>query len=626
MAAAAPARLLPLRRGFARFRQSEEQSTLANVVVVGAQWGDEGKGKIVDWLSVGADVVVRFQGGHNAGHTLVIDGKIYKLALLPSGIVRPGKLSIIGNGVVLDPYHLVEEIEMLRGQGVEVTPANLKIAENVPLILSLHRELDAHRESGSVAGTKIGTTKRGIGPAYEDKVARRAIRLMDLADPDALDDKIARLLSHHIPLCRGLGLPPPSAAAVREEVLTVAPKVLPFMAPTFEILDAERRAGKRILFEGAQGAMLDVDHATYPFVTSSNTVAANAATGSGLGPKAIGYVLGIAKAYTTRVGGGPFPAELHDAIGERMGDRGREFGTNTGRRRRCGWFDAVLVRQAVKTSGIDGIALTKLDVLDGFEEIKVCVGYRLDGQRIGRLPASQAAQARVAPIYETIEGWKDTTAGARSWAALPAQAIKYVRRIEELIEAPVTLLSTSPERADTILVPIHSAIDCAFAIGFLCAIDGQSSAAGLTEGRSNALNTTWLTITRCLPRPSRACRIRQPKHATPFTSGRARRFSANCAISIRRCRRRRSSAKRKPWKWRLPGLKRKLHCGQVPEAARPWPNRISRALGQRGGVRPVHPRRMSQAQRHFLNPIRRTQIRSAPRHPRRFLFQPRNRR
>src|ERR1700733_7275548 len=305
-------------------------SAMANVVVVGAQWGDEGKGKIVDWLSVSADVIVRFQGGHNAGHTLVIDGKVFKLALLPSGIVRPGKLSVIGNGVVLDPYHLVEEIEKLRGQGVEVTPANLKIAENVPLILSLHRELDAHRESGNVRGTKIGTTKRGIGPAYEDKVARRAIRLMDLADPDALDDKIARLLSHHVPLCRGLGLPPPTAAAVREEVLTVAPKVLPFMAPTFEILDAERRAGKRILFEGAQGAMLDVDHGTYPYVTSSNTVAANAATGSGLGPRAIGYVLGIAKAYTTRVGGGPFPTELDDEVGRLIGERGREFGTNTG--------------------------------------------------------------------------------------------------------------------------------------------------------------------------------------------------------------------------------------------------------------------------------------------------------
>jgi adenylosuccinate synthase len=443
---------LPPRRGFARFNPPKEQSTLANVVVVGAQWGDEGKGKIVDWLSVGADVVVRFQGGHNAGHTLVIDGKTYKLALLPSGIVRPGKLSIIGNGVVLDPYHLMEEIEKLRAEGVEVTPANLKIAENVPLILSLHRELDAHRESASVAGTKIGTTKRGIGPAYEDKVARRAIRLMDLADPETLDGQIVRLLAHHDPLCRGLGLPPPNAAAIRDELLAVAPKVLPFMAPTFEILDSERRAGRRILFEGAQGAMLDVDHGTYPYVTSSNTIAANAATGSGLGPRAIGYVLGIAKAYTTRVGGGPFPTELDNEVGRLIGERGREFGTNTGRPRRCGWFDAVLARQAVRTCGIDGLALTKLDILDGFETIKVATRYRLNGKEIDYLPASQSAQARVEPIYETIEGWNGATSKARSWADLPAQAIKYVRRIEELVGAPVALLSTSPERDDTILV------------------------------------------------------------------------------------------------------------------------------------------------------------------------------
>jgi adenylosuccinate synthase len=425
---------------------------MANVVVVGAQWGDEGKGKIVDWLSLGADIVVRFQGGHNAGHTLVIDGKVFKLALLPSGIVRPGKLAVIGNGVVLDPYHLIEEIEKIRAQGVEVTPANLKIAENVPLILSLHRELDAHRESGSDRGTKIGTTKRGIGPAYEDKVARRAIRLMDLAESDALDDKIERLLAHHDPLCRGMGLPAPSSSALREELLAVAPKVLPFMAPTFELLDRERRAGKRILFEGAQGAMLDIDHGTYPFVTSSNTVAANAATGSGLGPKAIGYVLGIAKAYATRVGAGPFPTELDNDIGRRIGQRGAEFGTNTGRPRRCGWFDAVLARQAVRTCGIDGLALTKLDILDGFEEIKVATGYRLDGREIDYLPAGQYAQARIEPIYETVEGWSGATSKARSWAELPAQAIKYVRRIEELVGAPVALLSTSPERDDTILV------------------------------------------------------------------------------------------------------------------------------------------------------------------------------
>ena len=425
---------------------------MANVAVVGAQWGDEGKGKIVDWLSNEADVVVRFQGGHNAGHTLVIDGKVFKLALLPSGIVRSGKLSVIGNGVVVDPCHLLREIKAIRAQGVEVTSDNLAIAENVTLILSLHRELDAHRESAMEAGTQIGTTKRGIGPAYEDKVGRRAIRLSDLAEPGTLDEKIARLLAHHEPLRRGLGLEPVSAASIRDELLTVAPEVLPYMSPTWDRLETLRRAGKRILFEGAQGALLDIDHGTYPFVTSSNTVASNAATGSGLGPKAVGYVLGIAKAYTTRVGGGPFPTELHDEIGQRIGDRGHEYGVNTGRRRRCGWFDAVLVRQTVKTSGIDGIALTKLDILDGFDTIKVCTHYELDGQAIDRLPASQAAQARVRPMYETIEGWHDTTAGARSWANLPAQAIKYVRRIEELIGAPVALLSTSPEREDTILV------------------------------------------------------------------------------------------------------------------------------------------------------------------------------
>ena len=425
---------------------------MANVVVVGAQWGDEGKGKIVDWLSIEADIVVRFQGGHNAGHTLVIGNQVFKLALLPSGIVRPGKLSVIGNGVVLDPHHLVEEIAKLEAQGVSITTDNLKIADNVTLILSLHRELDAHREFAAAGGLKIGTTKRGIGPAYEDKVGRRAIRLMDLAEPQSLDEKIERLLAHHDPLRRGLGLQPVSVAAIRDELACVAPKVLPYMDATWDLLERARRDGKRILFEGAQGALLDVDHGTYPFVTSSNTVAANAATGSGLGPKAIGYVLGIAKAYTTRVGGGPFPTELKDEIGERIGDLGHEFGTNTGRRRRCGWFDAALVRQTVKTSGIDGIALTKLDILDGFSQINVGVGYRLDGERVNRFPASQAAQARVEPVYETMEGWTGTTAGARSWAELPAQAIKYVRRIEELIEAPVALLSTSPERADTILV------------------------------------------------------------------------------------------------------------------------------------------------------------------------------
>ncbi len=425
---------------------------MANVAVVGAQWGDEGKGKIVDWLSLEADVVVRFQGGHNAGHTLVIDGTTYKLALLPSGIVRPGKLSVIGNGVVVDPHFLVGEIDRLRAQGVEITPQNFKVAENAPLILSLHRELDAHREDAAGGGAKIGTTKRGIGPAYEDKVGRRSIRLMDLAELDTLDDKIARTLAHHDPLRRGLGLPPVDPKALREELLSIAPKILPFMDAVWDLLDEQRRAGKRILFEGAQGVLLDVDHGTYPYVTSSNTVAASAASGSGLGPGAIGYVLGIAKAYTTRVGGGPFPTELHDAIGELIGDRGHEFGTNTGRRRRCGWFDAVLTRQAVKTSGINGIALTKLDILDGFDEIKICTHYMLDGKQIDRLPASQSAQARVTPVYESFPGWQETTSGARSWAELPAQAIKYVRRIEELIGAPVALLSTSPERDDTILV------------------------------------------------------------------------------------------------------------------------------------------------------------------------------
>ncbi len=425
---------------------------MANVAVVGAQWGDEGKGKIVDWLSLEADVVVRFQGGHNAGHTLVIDSTTYKLALLPSGIVRPGKLSVIGNGVVVDPHFLVGEIDRLRAQGVEITPENFKVAENAPLILSLHRELDAHREEAAGGGAKIGTTKRGIGPAYEDKVGRRSIRLMDLAEPDTLDDKIARVLAHHDPLRRGLGLAPVDPKALREELLSIAPKILPFMDAVWDLLDEQRRAGKRILFEGAQGVLLDVDHGTYPYVTSSNTVAASAASGSGLGPGAIGYVLGIAKAYTTRVGGGPFPTELNDAIGELIGDRGHEFGTNTGRRRRCGWFDAVLTRQAVKTSGINGIALTKLDILDGFDEIKICTHYMLDGKQIDRLPASQSAQARVTPVYESFPGWQETTSGARSWAELPAQAIKYVRRIEELIGAPVALLSTSPERDDTILV------------------------------------------------------------------------------------------------------------------------------------------------------------------------------
>ncbi|MCA3563605.1 MAG: adenylosuccinate synthase [Methylocystis sp.] len=424
---------------------------MGNVVVVGAQWGDEGKGKIVDWLSEQADVVVRFQGGHNAGHTLVINGVVYKLSLLPSGIVRPGKLSVIGNGVVVDPWHFVEETARLRAQGVAISRENLRIAENATLILPLHRELDHFRETSN-SGMKIGTTKRGIGPAYEDKVGRRAIRVMDLADPANLGPKIERLLTHHNALRRGLGIDEVDAGKLLAELREVAPHVLPYVDSVWRLLDRERRAGKRILFEGAQGALLDVDHGTYPYVTSSNIVAAQAATGSGLGPSAVGYVLGIAKAYTTRVGEGPFPTELFDETGEAIGARGKEFGTVTGRKRRCGWFDAVLVRQTISTSGIDGIAFTKLDVLDGFDELKIGVGYHLDGERIDHLPASAADQARVTPIYETIEGWKDSTAGARSWADLPAQAIKYVRRVEELVGAPVTVLSTSPERDDTILM------------------------------------------------------------------------------------------------------------------------------------------------------------------------------
>jgi len=424
---------------------------MANVVVVGAQWGDEGKGKIVDWLSEQADIVVRFQGGHNAGHTLVIDGKTYKLSLLPSGVVRPGKLSIIGNGVVLDPHALLNEIATLKKQGVDVTPENLRIAENTALILPLHRELDGIRESANAA-MRIGTTRRGIGPAYEDKVGRRAIRLMDLADGASLDRKIERLLIHHNALRRGLDLAPVEMAELRDELLAVAPLVLPYMDTVWSLLDQKRREGKRILFEGAQGALLDVDHGTYPFVTSSNTVAAQAATGSGLGPGAIGYVLGICKAYTTRVGEGPFPTEQNNEIGRMLGERGKEFGVVTGRPRRCGWFDAVLVRQTVRTSGINGLALTKLDILDGFDEIKVCTGYRLDGREIDYLPGGEHAQAKCEPIYETVAGWREKTANARSWADLPAQAIKYVRRIEELVGCPAAVLSTSPEREDTILM------------------------------------------------------------------------------------------------------------------------------------------------------------------------------
>jgi adenylosuccinate synthase len=424
---------------------------MANVVVVGSQWGDEGKGKIVDWLSERADIVVRFQGGHNAGHTLVVDGVSYKLSLLPSGVVRPGKLSVIGNGVVVDPRALIEEIDRIGAQGIEVSPANLKVAENAALILPLHRELDALRENSN-AGTRIGTTRRGIGPAYEDKVGRRAIRLIDLADLKTLRGKIDRLLAHHNALRRGHGQPEILADDVYADLADIAPKVLPYAAAVWSVLDVARRDGKRVLFEGAQGALLDVDHGTYPYVTSSHTVAGQAAAGSGMGPGTLGYVLGITKAYTTRVGEGPFPSEDKGETGERLGRIGREFGTVTGRKRRCGWFDAVLVRQTVKVAGIDGIALTKLDVLDGFDTVKIAVGYRLDGRRIEHFPAEEAAQARLEPIYEEMEGWSGSSAGARTWNDLPAQAVKYVRHVEELIGAPVALLSTSPERDDTILV------------------------------------------------------------------------------------------------------------------------------------------------------------------------------
>ena len=424
---------------------------MANVVVVGAQWGDEGKGKIVDWLSERADIIARFQGGHNAGHTLVIDGKVFKLSLLPSGIVRGGKLSVIGNGVVLDPWHLVQEIAKLQGQGVEISPENLIIAENTPLILPIHGELDRARESqNSVA--KIGTTGRGIGPAYEDKVGRRSVRVADLADAATLELRVDRALVHHDALRRGLGMAPVDRDALIAQLREIAPEVLKFAAPVWKILNDQRKAGKRILFEGAQGALLDIDFGTYPFVTSSNVIAGQAATGVGMGPGAIDFVLGIVKAYTTRVGEGPFPAELDDADGQRLGERGHEFGTVTGRKRRCGWFDAALVRQTCATSGVNGIAFTKLDVLDGFEVLKICVGYELDGKRIDYLPTAADHQARCKPIYETLPGWSESTEGARSWADLPANAIKYVRRVEELIGCPVALLSTSPEREDTILV------------------------------------------------------------------------------------------------------------------------------------------------------------------------------
>ncbi len=424
---------------------------MANVVVVGAQWGDEGKGKIVDWLSERADVIARFQGGHNAGHTLVVDGVTYKLHALPSGVVRGGKLSVIGNGVVLDPWHLIKEIETVRAQGVDISPETLMIAENTPLILPVHGELDRAREAqNSVA--KIGTTGRGIGPAYEDKVGRRAVRVADLADSATLEARVDRLLLHHNTLRRGLGMAEVDRAAVIAQLHEIAPEILKYAAPVWKVLNEKRKAGKRILFEGAQGALLDIDFGTYPFVTSSNVLAGQASAGTGIGPNAIDFVLGIVKAYTTRVGEGPFPTELFDDDGQRLGERGHEFGTTTGRKRRCGWFDAVLVRQTCATSGVTGISLTKLDVLDGFETLKICVGYDLDGERLEYLPTAADQQARCTPIYEEMEGWSESTEGAKSWNDLPANAIKYVKRIEELIECPVALLSTSPKREDTILV------------------------------------------------------------------------------------------------------------------------------------------------------------------------------
>jgi len=424
---------------------------MKNVVVVGAQWGDEGKGKIVDWLSSRADVVVRFQGGHNAGHTLVIDGVTYKLNLLPSGIVREGKLSVIGNGVVVDPWALLKEIDAIAEKGVRVAPDNLIIADNVPLILPVHGIVDRAREAAKGA-RKIGTTGRGIGPAYEDKAARRGVRLCDLRTPDSLREKLDDLLVHHNALLRGYGAQEVKTRDVFDELMAIAPRLLPFGAVVWQRLEEARKAGKLILFEGAQGTMLDIDHGTYPFVTSSNIVGGAAAAGAGVGPKVLGRILGICKAYTTRVGSGPFPTEDTGEIGEGLGQRGFEFGTVTGRKRRCGWLDAVLVRQAATIGGIDGLALTKLDVLDGMRELKICRAYKLDGKDIDHLPANAAEQARVEPIYETCEGWSESTRGARSWSDLPAGAIKYIRLIEELAGVPVTLVSTSPEREDTILV------------------------------------------------------------------------------------------------------------------------------------------------------------------------------
>lgn len=424
---------------------------MKNVVVVGTQWGDEGKGKIVDWLSSEADVVVRYQGGHNAGHTLVIDGKVYKLRLLPSGIVRKNKISIIGNGVVVDPWALVDEINEIKNKGVDINEENLYLSEAATLILPIHSALDSLREDNSKS-SKIGTTRRGIGPAYEDKIGRRSIRVIDLLSEENLDSKLTMLLEHHNSLRRGMGKKEYNKESLKNELLKIAPQILKYSKPIWKKIDEFKKSNKKILFEGAQGILLDVDHGTYPYVTSSNTVASSAATGSGCGIGTINYILGITKAYTTRVGEGPFPTELKNEIGEKLGERGKEFGTVTSRKRRCGWFDGVLVKQTIKISGINGIALTKLDVLDEFEEIKICIAYDLNGEKIDYLPASADQQYKVKPIYKTFEGWKTTTCGIKKFSELPEKAQNYINFIESFIETKVSTISTSPERKDTILI------------------------------------------------------------------------------------------------------------------------------------------------------------------------------
>ena len=424
---------------------------MKNVVVVGSQWGDEGKGKIVDWLSSEADVVIRFQGGHNAGHTLVIDGITYKLRLLPSGIVRKNKISIIGNGVVVDPWALLEEIQEIKSKGIEITEKNLILSEAANLILPFHREMDEIRED-TAGKAKIGTTRRGIGPAYEDKVGRRSIRVMDLVSEENLNHRLETVLIHHNAIRKGLGKELFEKDKLKKELMKIAPEILKYSQPVWKKIDEFKKKGKKILFEGAQGILLDVDHGTYPFVTSSNTVASSAATGTGCGPNSINYVLGITKAYTTRVGEGPFPTELTDRIGEELGQRGKEFGTVTSRKRRCGWFDGVLVRQTIKISGIDGIALTKLDVLDELDEIKICIAYELNGKKIDYLPAAVDDQLKVKPIYKTFKGWKTSTKGIKKINDLPENAKNYIKELEKFIETKISSISTSPERNDTILV------------------------------------------------------------------------------------------------------------------------------------------------------------------------------